>query len=506
MKKRSIKEFRMDVGSGDGSYNLGKHTGYGTMPAGADSTFSRNSQALFPTDYFEEESSEEIDIFENVEVNTDIEDSKDDRAGTAALIGRLYRQKGSVKAASQARGAKAVADASRASAAVKSGYSAAKTAATDIAQTAKTTAKTSGIRSAFDGVVKAILPKAAEESAEAVKKAPKSFLSKIPGLAKIGAAAIPVLDIAIATATIVSALNKINDFNLKFNSKLNLVPGSELPNYLVDANDREFSALIEYIQQVFLQDDNLKDAMREDFNEILQTFKDLFIIVCVAVTPYITAVGGLVATPIGSGIAYIGTKASGITVALTIHAIPAERILFELGAELTGGIDKMFKIFESHEDFKEGSNAIQRDSLAYCFVADFIQSLTRMGKIYNALYVNEATALDKVIDSTASAVGKMSEHNENKYMLIINEVNAIDEYPNYAARANSYNDKLLNQTRKGLTKLDEEEDSLDEFSGVGALGGNPVTPIGTDATGKRVSRKAQAKRKNFVKKRSFPYK
>lgn len=451
MKRKSIKELRMDVGTGDGSYYLGKHSKYKTTPGDADSGFSRGMQQQVPIYDEEYEDEEDIELFENAELNTDIEGAKNDRAGTAALIGRVYRQKGSTKAAAE------------------------KTA------------------------------KAAVSAAKAVKNSPKSFLSKIPGLAKIGAAAIPILDVGIATATIVSALTKINEFNAKFNKKLNLTPGSELPNYLVDANDREFRQLIDYIQQAFLADDRLKDDLREDFNDILQTFKDLIIVVCVAITPYITAAGGSVATPVVGGIVYIGTKASGITTAVAIHTTPVERILFELSSELLGALDKMFKVFESHEDFKSGQNKIQRDSLAYCFVSNFIQSTSRMGKLYNALYVNEATILDKVIDSTASAVEKMSEHNKNKYMLIINEVNAIDEFQNYSAEINAIDRKLARQSSKYLEK-ENVDDALEEFSGVAALGGSPVTPLGTDATGKRVTRRKEKARSRFVKTKSFPYK
>jgi len=80
---------------------------------------------------------------------------------------------------------------------------------------------------------------------------------------------------------------------------------------------------------------------------------------------------------------------------------------------------------------------------------------------------------------------------------------------------NNMADKIKKQNKSSLdkiSKIDSYEDklskvdtNLDEFSGVGALGGGPVTPLGTDAKGKRVTKKNLKKQALFNRKKSYPY-
>ena len=52
---------------------------------------------------------------------------------------------------------------------------------------------------------------------------------------------------------------------------------------------------------------------------------------------------------------------------------------------------------------------------------------------------------------------------------------------------------------------EDDDNTLDEFSGVGALGGGPVTPLGTDSKGKRVTKKDLKDQNLFNRKKSYPY-
>ena len=351
-----------------------------------------------------------------------------------------------------------------------------------------------------DAAIKAVVSGELGAGVRSVGTAKASFLSKIPGFAKIAGAAIPVLDIGIAIGFIVSSLKQINQFNRVFNSALNLQKGSELPNYLIDAQDREFDELLIYINKLFSSPeyDAIQGQLKDQFNDILLVFKDLFMTMLVAINPYITGGIGSVVPVLGTALGYLAGKGAGITGALAIHSIPAERLLFELSSEIASGIESAFKIFEKDEQFKEGSNQIQRDSLAYCFIANFTQSLDRMGKIYKAIYEGEDTAFDKAVGLASSAIDKIEE-SDKKTKKIIDDLN---EYEDYAAKINALNRKLNKQREDQLNYLSQE---INEFSGAGSIGGGPVTPIGTNAYGKRETPKARKKRQEFNRTKSFPY-
>ena len=66
-------------------------------------------------------------------------------------------------------------------------------------------------------------------------------------------------------------------------------------------------------------------------------------------------------------------------------------------------------------------------------------------------------------------------------------------------------DTMLNSLQSYEEKIKDVDTSIDEFSGVVALGGVPVTPVGTDATGKRETPKKRKERYRLNKTRSFPY-
>ena len=67
-------------------------------------------------------------------------------------------------------------------------------------------------------------------------------------------------------------------------------------------------------------------------------------------------------------------------------------------------------------------------------------------------------------------------------------------------------DNMLNSLDNYEEKIKDVDTSIDEFSGVVAIGGVPVTPLGTDAKGKRETPKKRKERYEFNKSKSFPYK
>jgi hypothetical protein len=350
----------------------------------------------------------------------------------------------------------------------------------------------------------AALKTTAGEGIRKVGTAEASFLSRLPFMARYAGMAIPVLDIGIAITFMISSLKQINNFNKEFNKILNLEIGSELPNFLIDANDREFEKLIEYINDLFSRPSYSakQKKLKNQFNDILLVFKDLFMTLLVAINPYVT--GGLasVVPVLGTALGYLAGKGAGITGAIAIHMIPAERILFELSSEVASGIEAALKIFESDEKYKEGKNDVQRGSLAYCFLANFTQSLDRMGQIYRAIYVGEKSVISKVVDNSKHAAKAISlmEEKEKELQEIIDDLN---EYEDYASKINAMDRKLSNQRIKHTNDLSQD---VNEFSGVGAIGGGPVTPLGTNAYGKRETPRERKRRQKFNRTKSFPYK
>jgi len=82
---------------------------------------------------------------------------------------------------------------------------------------------------------------------------------------------------------------------------------------------------------------------------------------------------------------------------------------------------------------------------------------------------------------------------------LIETLERVEEFTDYSGKFAMQLDKMNKATK-------EREMSIDEFSGVAALGGGPATPLGTDATGKPVSKSKRRKQDKFNRKKSFPYK
>lgn len=356
--------------------------------------------------------------------------------------------------------------------------------------------------------IKQIAKEEAGAGLRAIGTAKPSFLSRV-GLTKVAGMAIPVLDIGIAISLITSSLNKINTFNRNFNDILKLSPGSELSNYLIDANDRQFDELLKHIKKSVTADKNAIGQLKNEFNDILQVFKDLFMAILIAVAPYMPAAAASAVPILGTALGYLAGKGAGIIGALAIHNIPAERILFEISTEAANALQTAFKVFQSEDKFNSAQGNTKRDSLAYCFITNFTKSLARMGKIYTALYEGQDTAFDKALDIGKAAVTSMgaiteiheySVYNQKRIDEVIDELN---EFENYAQRINTLDRDLSNQRRKEISNLN---DQLSEFSGVSALGGSPVTPLGTNAKGERQTVNQQRKRQKFNREKSFPYK
>jgi hypothetical protein len=309
-----------------GEFNLGKHLsghGLGGPSTGADSWFSRYSQQVaVPEEDVEEEEMDDIileyrifknnkfslvETLDNIEIISEVEEieSKTDKLHA---IG-----------SSVAYGKEKVVD-RRLAKFLKN--PAAKKTATELAK--------DGIYATEKEAMKALALSEKEALKAGVGSIQPSFLQKIPFLGKLAGTAIPVVDIAVGITFLLSSCKQINNFNLKFNKQLNLEIGSELPNYLVDAKDREFEELIDYIKIVLQQNPKLKDALADDFNNILGTIKDLIMTVLVAAQPYVTSLLGSEVPILGNIVAYVGGKYVGIATALAVHAIPMERFYLKL--------------------------------------------------------------------------------------------------------------------------------------------------------------------------------
>ena len=125
-----------------------------------------------------------------------------------------------------------------------------------------------------------------------------------------------------------------------------------------------------------------------------------------------------------------------------------------------------------------------------------------MGQIYRAIYVGEKSVISKVVDNSKHAAKAISlmEEKEKELQEIIDDLN---EYEDYASKINAMDRKLIDQRYRQISDLSQD---VNEFSGVGAIGGGPVTPLGTNAYGKRETPRERKRRQKFNRTKSFPYK
>ncbi len=476
--------------------------GHSSPRSDADSHHSRYSQRLFPLDYFEdEEEMEEIlecrvfredkyQLLETIEMLRLLEQQEelaatDDtlrKTGQALVKGKDFIVKRGVKKFTKDK---------------------------IVQKTAKDLVK-AGVHATEKEAVHALASMEKEALKAGVGAMKPSFLARVPFLGKLAGTAIPVVDIAVGTAFLLSACKQINKFNKKFNKQLNLEIGSELPNYLVDASERQFDEFLEYLTKALEIDDNLKSVITTDFNNILETIKDLVMTILVAAQPYATAVLGSELPVIGNIIGYVGGKFAGIAATLAIHAIPIERLLFELASEFSEGILSAINIFESEAELSNATAKIERNSLAWCFFSSPIQTFSRLGQIYDILQ-GVTSNITKALDVAKSAKSAAEFVTENSlYDFTFEEDLRLIE--DYASRANAFNDKMVassnkrKQSQRDLPDLEDYlKDNLSEFSGAIALGGGPVPPVGYTAKGKPETPTQRQKRQRFNIEKSYPY-
>jgi len=97
-------------------------------------------------------------------------------------------------------------------------------------------------------------------------------------------------------------------------------------------------------------------------------------------------------------------------------------------------------------------------------------------------------------------------YRNGKYCLI-ETLDNISEF-DYADKINNMMSKLSNQKQKrdsNVDSLEEDSESLDEFSGAAAGGGGPAVPIGYTAKGKPETPAQRRKRQRFNITKSYPY-
>tara|TARA_R110001592_G_scaffold63875_3_gene196029 strand:- start:95 stop:679 length:585 start_codon:yes stop_codon:yes gene_type:complete len=109
---------------------------------------------------------------------------------------------------------------------------------------------------------------------------------------------------------------------------------------------------------------------------------------------------------------------------------------------------------------------------------------------------------DIILECRVYKLGKycLIETLENISEIDSRDINAMDKKLSSAAQSRS-------SSINNLLDLDDllEEDELQEFSGAGAIGGGPATPIGYTAKGKPETRAQRKKRQKFNITKSFPY-
>jgi len=505
----NIKEQNAHIGSrafgvGGNQVNLGKHkSGYslGAPSTGPDSWYSRRSQVVSNVDDI-------VDDEDDMEIYDEVLECRVFRNEKYQLIETIENLIESDKIEQSSDKLRYMGDAIAGgkNLAIRRGVS--KFAKNPVVKKTAKDLVAAGVHTTEKAALEALAAteRAALEASVGTLK--PSFLSRIPFLGKLAGTAIPVVDIVVGAAFLLSCCKQINEFNKKFNKNLNLKIGSELPNYLVDASEREFDALAEYIPKLLAQNPELKEVLLKDFNSILTTIKDLVMTILVAAQPYATSILGSEVPILGNIIAYAGGKIGGIAVALAVHAIPAERLLFELSAEITDGLLSAINIFESEPKLQEASQQIERNSLAWCFFSSPVQSFARLGKIYEMLDEGPS-AIEKSTELATKAYTAAEFIAENS---LCDFVYAEDDHliEDYASTANAFNDKMVRAARKRnnieLPSLEDYiEDSLSEFSGSVALGGGPVPPVGYTSKGKPETRSQRKKRQNFNITKSYPY-
>ena len=484
---------------GGNHINLGKHlSGHnlGGPSTSADSWFSRHSQQLYPQepDYDEEE---EFDMDEILEYRV----YREEKFALIETLNNLNeKSERELKQTDKTLSTAAYAARKGMDTAVSRGVK--KFVKSDVVKkTAKDLVK-SGVHSSEKEAIKALAASERQAIKAGLGSMKPSFLSRIPGLGKVAGMALPVFDIAVGTAFLLSCAKQINEFNKKFNKVTNLQVGSELPNYMIDATDREFDEFLEYLSKLAQVNEKEMKVLLKDFNSILLTLKDLVMTICVAAAPYVTAGAGSAIPVLGTIAGYLGGKFTGIATAMAIHAIPAERLLFDITSEISDGMMSAIKMFDSHEELSETKSKIERDSLAWCFFSSPIQTFARLGKVYELLGSNSKSNLNKAIN-----VAKFVTENSLYDFTYDDDYRLIEDY---ASQANAMNKKLVDaaRNRKNLpnVKLDDYlEDNLDEFSGAAAAGGGPAVPVGYTAKGKPETPTQRRKRQEFNRKKSFPY-
>ena len=83
---------------------------------------------------------------------------------------------------------------------------------------------------------------------------------------------------------------------------------------------------------------------------------------------------------------------------------------------------------------------------------------------------------------------------------------SVEENVDYAGKFKMKMDRISGASRERISDINEEEEqTLDEFSGVLAGGGGPVPPVGHTAKGKPETRLQRKKRQKFNREKSFPY-
>ena len=100
---------------------------------------------------------------------------------------------------------------------------------------------------------------------------------------------------------------------------------------------------------------------------------------------------------------------------------------------------------------------------------------------------------------------------KGKYCLL-ETLSRIKEF-SYAQDVNALDRKLSQSANARIQKIDQLEDledmideaNIDEFSGVGAIGGGPAVPIGYTAKGKPETPAQRRKRQRFNIEKSYPY-
>jgi len=346
---------------------------------------------------------------------------------------------------------------------------------------------------------------------------------KLMGSAKLAGKTIPVLDIVIASFQIMSALKKIDKFNKDFNKTLKLNPGNELTNFMVDAGDRSFEEFIVYVDQYTARNPNAEKRLDKEFNAILQVIKDLLITVVLAVQPYVTGAAGVAGgtvVPIagnilGGATGYVAGKLAGLGVAIAIHAIPFERLLFEITGEIAEGLEKLFGVMKRVKKLNKPADALERNSLARCFFTNPVKSFSRLGQVYEIIH--KTSYIDKAAASQSVASGKGTTRTKKAFNIKENSLYDLTFndiiLEGYADKANALNDKMVAAADRRKVRLVnkvqqdklDEIDELDEFSGAAAGGGGPAVPLGYTAKGKPETSSQRKKRQRFNVEKSYPY-